>query len=183
MFNLEDKDKQAEFFNDLPELSKKPKQRKSSLGHAALSLSYENLIVFAIGLIMLLIVCYSLGVERGKYLVRIKTEDIEEINQEQAQKAPTTKPSEPQEKRVRVELATAEPALKLFPYIQVASFRTDKYAKKEAEQLENKGYKTYIDTWGKYKVVCVGKYEDYTKAREAFQNLRKDYADCILHKK
>lgn len=176
MFEANKPDKQGEFFNDLPNLTEKPKKRKFNLGKIALSLSYENLIVLAIGLIMLLIVCYSLGVEKGKSFVRA---DVERIPQEQAQQPPS--PQTPEPKKERTELASDQESLETSPYIQVASFRTDKYAKREMETLKDKGYQTFVTKWGKFRVVCVGGYKDKDQARKALEQLRKLYADCILH--
>ena len=178
MFEANSQDKQGEFFNDLPSLTEKPKKKKFNLGKIAISLSYENLIVLAIGLIMLLIVCYSLGVEKGKSFVQ---GDIERMQQEQAQQPPSREVPEPEPRKERTEVASDKQSLKTSPYIQVASFRTDKYAKKEMESLKNKGYRPFVTTWGKFRVVCVGGYKDKDQARKALKQLRKLYADCILH--
>ncbi|NQS99861.1 MAG: SPOR domain-containing protein, partial [Candidatus Omnitrophica bacterium] len=69
------------------------------------------------------------------------------------------------------------------PYIQVASFRTDKYASKEMQRLQSNGYQPFTLKWGKYRVVCVGGYNDPEEAKQALKQLKKVYADCILRKK
>ncbi|MBL7084748.1 MAG: SPOR domain-containing protein [Candidatus Omnitrophica bacterium] len=186
MFSSEHKDKQVEFFNDLPGTSRKPK-RKFNLARIALSLSYENIIIFSIGLIMLLVACYSLGVEKGKHLVRVQSE---EINIEAEPKpsfgfsqddSKTGKPTEPQEKKIKVKVAQKSEDPKKLPYIQVASFRTDKYARKEMQELKNNGYRSFLSKWGNFSVVCVGRYKNRDEARAALKNLKRLYADCILH--
>lgn len=188
MFSSEHKEKQVEFFNDLPGTSGKPK-RKFNLARIALSLSYENIIIFSIGSIMLLIVCYSLGVEKGKRLVMVQGEEITieaEPNPSfgfSQDDSKTGKPAEPQKKKIRVEVAKEPEDLKKLPYIQVASFRTDKYARKEMQELKNKGYQSFLSKWGNFSVVCVGRYKNKDKARIALKNLKKLYADCILHSK
>jgi cell division septation protein DedD len=91
MFDSNDKDKQGELFSDLSGIGKKQKKLNLNLGKIALSLSYENLIVLSIAVIMVLIVCYSLGVERGKYLVRRETENSEGIKQAGVSKVPKKK--------------------------------------------------------------------------------------------
>ena len=188
MFNPKEKDKQVEFFNDLPGNSKKSRKHKLRLAKIFVSLSYENIIILSIGLIMLLIVCYSLGVERGKdlaQLIPLSTEESEDIKveQEQVQKSPMIKSPKPQEKKIKVKLAQAKSVITPSPYIQVASFHTDKYAQKEIEQLKNKGYRPFLAQWGKYSVVCVGGYKDKDEARKALKDLKKLYADCILRSK
>ncbi len=162
-----DKDEQKEFFNNYPEMSKRPKKRTNfGLGKVAVSLSYENIIILSIGLVMLLIVCYSLGVEKGRHLVQARSEDIQ-LEQEEVQKTPKIESPKP----------------KVLPYIQVASFRTDKYARKEIERLKNKGYRPFATTRGKYRVVCVGGYKNRDEARKALKQLREVYTDCILYNK
>ena len=86
-------------------------------------------------------------------------------------------------KKTKIVLAQAQRTLKSSPYIQIASFRTDKYAKKEMERLKDKGYQPYALTWGKYRVVCVGGYENKDEAARDLEQLRKLYADCILRNK
>jgi len=79
MFNSEHKDRQVEFFGDSSGESKKPMKDRLRLGKIAISLSYENILILAISLVMLLIVCYSLGVEKGKQMARLKSEPVEAI--------------------------------------------------------------------------------------------------------
>ncbi len=180
MFNPEQKDKQVEFFDDLSGAAKKSKKAKLHLARIAVSLSYENIIILSIGLIMLLIVCYSLGIEKGQRLVQISstgenaettgnTESATKIEQEQLQQKPKTLP--------------VKKSPRLGPYIQVASFRTKKYAEKEMQRLKNSGHQPFLATWGRFKVVCVGGYKDKAEAVDALKQLRKVYADCILRQK
>jgi len=177
------KDKQGEFFNDLSARPKKPWKDRLRLGKIAVSLSYENIFLIAIGSIMLFLTCYSLGVERGKQLAQLKTPEAN-LKQKRVQKEAQPRSSgEEKEKKVRVELASVKEPAKVSSYIQVASFRTDKHAKEEKERLKSKGYQPYIARWGKYKVVCVGGYKNQDEAARAFRQLRKLYADCILHER
>lgn len=192
---------QGELFSDLSGVSKKIKRTKLSLGKVALNLSYENIIILSIGLIMLLIVCYSLGVERGKYIIQAKakntaqrqTEGLEQSRQElpeeqkqEEQKMPTIKPQQPKRKKLRIKAAQTPAAVEApvsLPYIQVATFRTDKYAKAEIERLNNKGYQVFLRSRGKFKVVCVGGYSNKEEAFRSLKALRKIYSDCFLRHK
>ncbi len=175
-----DKDEQGEFFSNYSEMSKKSRKGTNfSLGKVAVSLSYENIIILSIGLVMLLIVCYSLGVEKGRHLVQAKSEDIG-LEQEEAQKIPKIESPKPKEKKMKIEVVQTEDISNILPYIQVASFRTDKYARKEIEQLKNRGYRPFAATRGKYRVVCVGGYKNKDEARKAMKELKEVYTDCIL---
>lgn len=182
MLDANGKDKQAEFFNDICEKSKKPVKNRLSWAKIAVSLSYENIIILSIGLIMLLIACYSFGVERGKQLVQIPTQEIR-IEQEQAEKPSKELNPQLKVKKIMVKTAQVEEIPRTPAYIQVACFRTDKYARKEIQGLKNKGYRPFIHNWGKYKVVCVGGYKNNDEARKALKDLKRLYADCILHDK
>lgn len=179
MFNSYDKEDQVEFFGDLSGMAKKPKKKRFILGKIALTLSYENLMILAIGLIMMFIVCYSLGVEKGRQLVKINTEVIE-TEQLKIEETPKSKAPQPLQKRPRVRVAQTQGQPKPPAYIQVATFRTDKYAKKEMRRLKNKGYQSFLVLRGGFREVCVGGYRDKDQAREALQELKKMYADCFL---
>jgi len=182
MLGANRKDRQVEFFNDACEKSKKPVRNRLAWAKVAVSLSYENIIILSIGLIMLLIACYSFGVERGKQLVQISSEEIK-IEQRQAEKPLKELSPQPKVKRIRVKTAQLEETPRAPAYIQVACFRTDKYARKEVKGLKNKGYQPFINNWGQYKVVCVGGYKNNDEARKALKDLKRLYADCIWHDK
>lgn len=180
MFNPDEQDRQGEFFSELPREPKKPFKKRFNLGRIAISLSYENLILLTIGLIMTLIVCYSLGVEKGRHLAGLQDQEIIEA-QEQIQATPKQMPPEPKKKKMRIKVAEKQKSITQdSPYIQVASFRTTKFASKEMQQLKIKGYQPFTLTWGKYKVVCVGGYNNKDEANQALTQLKKLYADCIL---
>jgi len=185
VFNSEQKDRQVEFFGDSSGKSKKPMKDRLRLGKIAVSLSYENILILAISVVMLLIVCYSLGVEKGKQMAFLKNGPIEtiEIKQEQAQKKAGQPTPQPKKEKPRVKVAKTTQLTKTFPYIQVASFRTEKYATEEQDSLKDKGYQAFTTTWGNYKVVCVGGYKDVSEASEDLGELKESYADCILHNK
>lgn len=178
-----DKDEQKELFNNYSEMSKRPKKRTNfGLGKVAISLSYENIIILSIGLVMLLIVCYSLGVEKGRHLVQARSEDIQ-LEQEEVQKTPKVESPKPKEKKMKIRVTQTEDTSNVLPYIQVASFRTDEYARKEITRLKNKGYRPFAAMRGKYRVVCVGGYKNRDEAHKALKQLREVYTDCILYNK
>ena len=184
---------QVEFFHDLAGMAKKPKKKRFVLGKVAVSLSYENLLVLAIGLIMLLIVCYSLGVENGKQFSQINSEvpqdkqrqqvPEQQVQQQKLEEPKTQAPKPKRKLKLRVAKNTPPAAAGSPAYIQVASFRTDKYANREIERLKNSGHRAFVSRWGQYRVVCVGGYQDEAEAARAFTELKKVYADCILHNK
>lgn len=112
----------------------------------------------------------------------------------------TPMPKGEKEKRIRVKVAQVGlpaqyaprqagvvPVVKVIPqaspathYIQIASFRTDKYARMELERLRTKGYQSFLATKGNFRIVCVGGYGNKADATLALKQLKKTYADCIL---
>lgn len=178
-FNSEHLREQAEFFGNFSGASGKPKKAKFRLGRVALSLSYENIFLLSIGLIMLLIVCYSLGVEKGRHLAQLIPSRPDTLKK-QVQEKPAIKSRELKKKKIKVKVAQTPQASKTLAYIQVASFRTEKYARKEIRRLEDKGYQPFLAQWGKFKVVCVGGYKDKSEAFGDLKKLEKIYGDCYV---
>lgn len=197
MFTEENKDRQAELFDNLPGREKEMNSRKFTLPKWSLSLSCENSFFIIIVFVMLMIACYSLGVEKGKHLVALNNNINQYTNpigieEKKAQTEPAVSIiEEPRKEKIRLETARTEKAkpqaiskepIRNKPYIQVATFRTDKYAGKEINRLKSKGYRPFILCSGKFRQVCVGGYKDKTDAEKALKNLRRLYADCILRK-
>ena len=128
-------------------------------------------VVFALSLI----VSFSLGVEKGKKLFR----DLDVVPDKQlAQPEEKKGESSLEETSDRTELVTNQQKYK----IQVASFRKENTARKEAEQLQEKGYPTLITKKGKYVVIYVGEFDDEVEAKSNFELLQERYKDCILRR-
>ncbi|UCB57393.1 MAG: SPOR domain-containing protein [Candidatus Omnitrophota bacterium] len=177
MFNSSGKDKQAEFFSDLPQPKKKTKKKAFALTRIAISLSYENLIFLAIGSVMILMVSYSLGVERGKGLNPVKTAIIKvEAEEEEIKETPTEKRPEAQ-KKIRIEVASGKYT------IQVATLRRTNSVEKELKRLENRGYAPFVINRGKFSEICVGDYKDKSEAYIDLKKLKSLYADCYMRNK
>ncbi|MFH1045983.1 MAG: SPOR domain-containing protein [Candidatus Omnitrophota bacterium] len=210
MFESEHKDKQVEFFNDYTCMSKKPRTSKLALGKIALSLSYENVIIVSIGLIMILIVCYSLGVEKGKYLAKLSTDvDViaikaeptpslesaktENLIKEVPLKSPikeTTKPKdEPLPTKTAEEKKAPAPqekkvkikiANKQLYTIQVATFRQSTSVQKETDRLKKIGYSSFPISSNKLTALCIGNYKSKGEASKDLVKLKKLYSDCYV---
>ncbi len=69
------------------------------------------------------------------------------------------------------------------PYtVQVASFASAEYARKEAASLGKKGFDNFIISKGKYVIVCVGKFSKKEEANVALSRLQKTYKDCMIRR-
>lgn len=178
MFNSSGKDKQAEFFSDLPQPKKKTKKKAFALTRIAISLSYENLIFLTIGSVMILMVSYSLGVERGKSLTQVKIAAVEvEAEEKETKEAPAEKSPEVQKKKIKTEVASGKYT------IQVATLRRTNSVEQELKRLENRGYAPFVINRGKFSEICVGDYKDKDEAYIDLKRLKSLYVDCYMRNK
>jgi len=168
-----------------------------------LTLSPENIIVLIIILIMSFVLLFSLGVEKGNRISKteLKTvgeslevnghrDDVDLLQTENVQMTVRTTDIEPTndtqavfEKQIgQIEIPLIEDVPQDVYTIQVASFKQEKNAQREADQLKRFGYDIYVMPKGKHSIVCVGK---FTKKREAIafsKKLKDRYHDCLVRR-
>ena len=137
--------------------------------------------------ILLLILSFSLGVERGKKIASAsiassqaqdeKVEPLKNIRTKKAKIQEDTPPQEPikqaQEKSIKKDNVYR---------IQVASFHKENSANAEAQKLKNDGYQVLTMRKGDWVAVYVGSFEDEKEAESNLKDLREKYADCILRR-
>ena len=70
--------------------------------------------------------------------------------------------------------------IKKFYTVQVASYKGEKYAQKEASLLKQKGYDILVLPKGAFSIVCVGKFKEKEEAKNFSQKLKKQYKDCLV---
>jgi cell division septation protein DedD len=163
----------------------------------ALKISYENLILLFIAFIMLLVIFFSLGVERGKRIAlrsnRIKiiehSENIVEKNVADKTEKIKVGPFNAREPS-KIKLVKNNTAIKqdiadttAKPYtIQVIAVKKQKNAKKEIQRLKKEGYEAFLIPAKEWLQVCVGKYVNKADAKKDLANLRERYPTCYLRK-
>ena len=197
---------------------------------ANVTLTFENLIVLVILALMMMVLSYSYGVERGKRVVvskYFKSEKAAAVAAARpAEKMPqnTTRPQGTQ-KTIVVDSTTTPEAASIGstrkeipgaqnsalslqktlqtspsvvysqpqsaapsekPYtVQIASYKSEEYAKKQAQDFENKGYESLIMTKGSHIIVCVGHFAQQQEAEIFSDNFRKkfkEYKDCLVRR-
>jgi len=140
-------------------------------------------VVFALSLI----ISFSLGVEKGKNIssgTRLLKQEKLLQNLDVASEKQLAQPDGKEEESSlegnsdRTEIVKNQQKYK----IQVASFHKENTARKEAEQLQEKGYPTLITKKGKYVVIYVGEFDDEGEAKSNFELLQEKYKDCILRR-
>ncbi|MBP7088181.1 MAG: SPOR domain-containing protein [Candidatus Omnitrophica bacterium] len=185
--------KQLYFFN----LNKNTEKTDSQ---ATIVLSLDKIILLGVITLILLMVSFSFGVEKGKRITLVslqqKTEEnklntTSKINISEQQEPVEQQLAAPQElpqpsvmdnteKTIKTDIDENKNIAKY--YIQVASFQKENSAKEEANILKTKGYPVIIAKKGNYIVVYVGNFNDEKEAKHKLQILKERYKDCILRR-
>jgi cell division septation protein DedD len=193
-------------FELFPKSSKSsPKAWKPSRLTKDLTLSLENIIVLCIIFVMVLVLFFSFGVERGKKIAllspaqeemdvaRVVKEDtlkqpgqtVVQVETEERVVFPVDVPEEitvESEPVFRPPLEKTEEQENLFT-IQVASFKLEKNAKREADRLKGRGHDdAFVVPKGSYSIVCVGKFIQRNDAKKLSSRLKKRYHDCLVRR-
>jgi len=238
--NINYKETQYNFLENAAVASENP--RAPRVLSAQLVLSAENLVIFTIASIMVLIFCFSLGVERGKKIVLSDGNSVESASAEVVKTAPQKTveadddivASAPAKQnifaslfssfgrkdtaRVDEDAAVAQPktdaatspvsvpktgkAVALAEVqkpkaaslaatatsggaytVQVASYKSEKSAKREAENLKQKGYReVYVLPKGSFVIVCVGNFPTKSDAGTLTRKLKSRYQDTVVRR-
>lgn len=206
MTNMNINHKRQSQFELFPKAMKSgPDSWKASRLTKDLTLSLENIIVLCIIFVMALVLFFSFGVERGKRIAQVASAkqggDTVEIVKEELVQQPVQPVEEvPQEERVVFPVNVPQEILeendpvfkppvektdeqeKLFT-IQVASFKLEKNAKREADRLKGFGHDdTFVVPKGNYSIVCVGKFMQRKEAKKFSYKLKKRYNDCLVRR-
>jgi len=206
MSNTDNNPLQFEFFSNTS--PKKGKQKKSVFTFKCLTLSFENIIVLCIISIMLLVLSFSFGVERGKTsydfamdsnrsvipeeekfteerrITVVQGIENTSIEKEVVSSAAETPQEIPRDEPMQeIESSGEEEILeeKIFT-VQVASFKLRKSARIEADKLKERGYDIFVLEKGKYSIVCVGKFFQKEEAVEFSGKLKNRYNDCLVRR-
>jgi len=183
-----------------PETGKPPHLTKD------LTLSLENIIVLCIIFVMVLVLFFSFGVERGKRVAVLqdRADFVQVTKNDAVVKQPVQLEPSPvrrqQEERVVFPVdipadifeeseAAFQPAFEkedeqenLFT-IQVASFKLEKNAQREASRLKGRGHDdTFVVPKGNYSIVCVGKFVQRNEAKKFSSRLKNRYNDCLVRR-
>jgi len=207
---MDNTDFQSDLFEEAarPDPKKRPqRQHPVARGYRlSLSISYEQIVFFAIAFIMLMVLIFSLGVEKGKRLLMppespvlefvkpeimpkpVITATAEKIMEESSQALETKKAlavlPEPKTEKIEKSVLVDTPKPPSKPYtIQVATYWTKANAKRELEKLRRNKFDSFIiSTNGKYEI-CVGEYINKAGAKADMEKLNKRYKDRFLRRR
>jgi len=150
-------------------------------------LPLDMLILLGVSALILLVLFFCLGIEKGKRIALrdsgLKTAAVQEAapaeaveNKEQAEAGQSEGIAAEQAAEIK-----QEENLQQY-YIQVASFQKEKSALQEADRLEKDGCPILTVQRGSYIVIYVGGYSDKKEAKNKLAELKKKYKDCILRR-
>jgi len=167
---------QKELFEEYDYSSKWPrffKKRRFPQKQFMFSLTYEKATLSLVIAVVLLVISFCLGIERGKKIIRAvyPSQQEEPVVQKPAEKLP-----EP------VNNVKLEKKPKLLYTIQVATYVKRASAEHEARRLEKRGFPTYVVESGKYYLLRAGAYETKRGAENAKLKLKAKYKDCFVKK-
>lgn len=168
-----------------------------------LTLSQENIIVLCIVLLMVCIVFFSYGVERGKRVAQANGSPV--IEQKEVQESviviadPVVQEAEVVIQEVEIvpeELITVQEevldipsesneVLENFYTVQIASFKLESNAHKEAAKaakVAGNKHESFVVPKGKHSIVCVGKFIQRERAKAFSKKIKKKYGDCLVRR-
>lgn len=166
--------------------------------------SQQSIIIVFIGIILLLVASFTLGVEKGKLVARNSARQEKAVvpaallanavpetapdpaatkKQAVLPLAPvvTTAATDPKSQAPRAEISAENPAVGGYA-IQVASVKTKDSAQRLADNLTKNGWKSFIKPSGNYIIVLAGNFTKREDAKNSVKELKKTYSDCFIKK-
>jgi len=174
-----------------------PHRKIFPYGFVNIRLSYENIIFSLIVLLLLCVILFSLGIERGKnlrysYLKQNKLTLETNLSNPSGRATGTQAISGKTNSHQSLYVKTATPLLSVtqqkqglesvkYKYtIQVFTYKDRNLAMKRTEQLARNGYKPFIIYYAGLYQICLGKYLNRESAQKDLMVLSKNYKDCLI---
>lgn len=169
---------------------------KTPQRQVVVALAQEDLILAAIGGLMVVVVGFCLGVERGKRLdvvvsgpSSVTTAPVATVLPQQPVVLPAMKiPAAPMVQNIKempqkTKMAQAQNVSTRGAYVvQVASFAGPQEAENARRRLTQRGIPASVAEKGKYHVLYAGGYSTYAQAVDAAGQLKSAYRDCFVKK-
>jgi len=194
-------------FELFPGTSRSSNPESAKISHLTkdLTLSLENIIVLCIICVMVVVLFFSFGVEKGKRITMPSDQADEyqvisphentsnsdmagEVNQAHSKETGVFSGVIPQDliedsqPEYRGPLEKTDEQDELFT-IQVASFKLRKNAQREAKRLEDGGHEDiFVMPKGSYSIVTVGRFSKRQEAKIFSNKLKNRYNDCLVRR-
>lgn len=161
---------------------------------------YKKNILFFIIFLFVSLISFSLGIEKGKKIVRpdviknLAEENMHSLSLKEAIVVPAGQPSKQQTvinkervipsvvKKKQEKIKKKEELKKANYTIQVASVLQKKNVNAELSKLKSKGYSAFSLSKGKYTVICIGKFNLKEDAQQLLQKIKSNYPDSQIRR-
>ncbi len=180
----ESNETQAELFKEFAKAPKKRPWRRLWLPRGlTVKVSHESLILGVILLIMVMILCFTFGVERGKRIGAIKASARRDAkNIEEGGVAPMTVPMR-EEEGISVNQEVV-PLVQEVYAIQLITYKHEEYVNKELAKLKRNGFEPFVVRSGRFFVVNIGPYKNKDEALTILKEFKRQpsYRSAFLRK-
>ena len=140
-----------------------------------MTLRLDHLAILAISALVLYVLVFSFGVEKGKRIAlkEIRSERLKQrqMTQELFKAQPLKEPVELKAPPLASETPSGEVRLAKYT-IQLITFNSRKRAEEEVKRLQEKGFSSFIISAGKFFQVCVETFEKMVDAKDKLIQLR-----------
>lgn len=157
--------------------------------------NYEKVILGIIAFIISGAITFCIGVEKGKSIGRadsfkrleVVSKPVLPLKPQETLKSAVLENVVPARQPVIKKEAPAAPLKEKSAEsytVQVASYKNNIAAQKEAQRLRKSGLASLVLVKGVYSVVCIGSFTEKNKAREVLIKLKEknQYQDCLLRR-
>ncbi len=171
----------------------KPRMPSSFLAYVK---KFEKAILLIMSLVVVAVIAFSLGVEKGK---RMASPESREASIDRAFRTATpaaqnpvdTQPAQQQTLEQNTTPAPAPTNAVIQQQkketqgrfiIQIGSFLSRTNANQEASVLKKRGFSPLIISKGRYNILCVGSYPTKEAAQASLNKLQKSYQGCFIRR-
>lgn len=181
------KEEQLRFFSSGSE-------EKNTKRRFVVNLSLDTLLFSGVAVVLLLVLIYSLGIEKGRKMAHLKEKIIipskespsvnvlSDAKNDDSGMQRQTKKEELSENDKKEKIEEKKEDYEERYTIQVGSYLKQGIAQVEAKKLEEKGYSTKISKKGKFQIILVGEFKDKSEAQKDMKALRARFKDCFLRR-
>lgn len=166
---------QPELFEDLDGVARSRSAQRPLFPYRFLRVrvAYEDIVFAALGILLVLLAGFCLGVERGKLVTALHTTPVPVVSSVGAE-LPT------KELKTLQPVATKEPSSTGRYAIQVASFLDRAPAEREAQRLRHQGLAPQVIAQGRFFELRVVGFRSREEALGPLASLRKMYRDSFV---
>ncbi|MCP4649948.1 MAG: SPOR domain-containing protein [PVC group bacterium] len=176
---------QPELFSGIDKRNKRKSFKKNvfSINYkSAISVSIDSLIVIIISLLMVNLLCFVIGIERGKHIIKVSNDKIRTTTRAKAKPiAPKVVTSPVVAPKVAVKKVEPSKKKNNNGYtIQLVTYNNNGIAEKEVTRLKANGVNGFVLKKGDYYVVYGGVFNTEKTAKKKLNSFKKRYKDCFV---